>query len=141
MPMGLISIDCFARIRQLVGKGNMGKTIVLTTKWDTLDTYHLDGEALETRLHEKSYLWRGMLLNGATAMRHDDTVESAEKVISKLFEKQLAAAPWSMKLYNLSKELHNSTPRERESKETHGWRQDLRKFRKRTGGAKSGYSV
>ncbi|KAK6952614.1 hypothetical protein Daesc_004904 [Daldinia eschscholtzii] len=116
MPVGLVSIDCFARIRQLVGKGNMGKTIVLTTKWDTLDTYHLDGEALEARLHEKSYLWRGMLLSGATTMRHDDTVESAERVISTLFEKQLAAAPSRMKLYTLSKELHNSIPRGRESK-------------------------
>ncbi|KAI0845348.1 hypothetical protein F5Y00DRAFT_265604 [Daldinia vernicosa] len=93
-------------LRGSTGEGNLSNVIVLTTKWDGLHGNLPRGDAREAHLHETSDFWKAMVAEGATVMRHDDTVESAERVIQTLFNQHIVGVPFGREMIRIQQELN-----------------------------------
>ncbi|KAI2779396.1 hypothetical protein F4815DRAFT_500501 [Daldinia loculata] len=114
-PIGRSSVEFFKRLRNITGEENMSKVTLLTTKWDSIHDDQPGGDAREAHLHETSDFWKGMIADGATVMRHDDTVGSAKRVVQKIFNKQIAGAPFGREIIRLRQELNELVEAKRES--------------------------
>ena len=77
--------------RKLFGDDSMKSVVILTTMWDNVTEE--EGEIRERQLKSSDDAFKPLLDNGATMMRHDRTLESADKVINYLLEKDTTAIP------------------------------------------------
>ncbi|KAI2469166.1 P-loop containing nucleoside triphosphate hydrolase protein [Annulohypoxylon bovei var. microspora] len=79
------SVKSVKLLRKITGQERMNSVILLTTKWDSFDNYDQLGKEANIR---KYFSWRGMTSGGATVMKHDGSVNSAERVVLSLLNKR-----------------------------------------------------
>lgn len=77
--------------RKLFGDDSMKSVVILTTMWDNVTEE--EGEIRERQLKSSDDAFKPLLDNGATMMRHDRTLRSADEVINYLLEKDTTAIP------------------------------------------------
>jgi hypothetical protein len=70
--------------KKLTGRDNMNNVVLLTTMWDKEGLTQEVGEQREETLQSKAGFFKLMLLDGATLMQHNGTIDSAEEVVSRL---------------------------------------------------------
>lgn len=80
--VGGISVRNFNMFRKLCGDDNLGNVLLVTNMWGMVDQAR--GEARERQLMEDEKLFRPVLEKGARMVRHNDTHESAIKIIQQI---------------------------------------------------------
>ncbi|KAF8465008.1 P-loop containing nucleoside triphosphate hydrolase protein [Kalaharituber pfeilii] len=73
-------------LHQLVGDDNMRNVVMVTTRWEEMNTPALfkKAETREAHLLKPGGKWYGMVANRATHERHDGTYTSAGKIVGRI---------------------------------------------------------
>lgn len=74
----------FRFFQHLCGEETLKNCAIVTNMWDQIKSN--DGEARETELFSKDIFFKPAVDNGAKRLRHDNTVESAHKIIRQFLE-------------------------------------------------------
>lgn len=74
----------FKVFQQLVGEGALRNVVVVTNFWDKVDK--ATGKAQEERLRSDKGLYKSIINNGATMVRHNNTQESAKAILRKIID-------------------------------------------------------
>ena len=82
---GGTSLKNFNMFRKLCGDDMLKNVAVVTTIWGTVDP--TKGNAREKHLRSSDKFFKPILDKGATMVRHDNTAESAKKIIQDIMQK------------------------------------------------------
>lgn len=72
--------------KKLCGEKTLRNVVLVTNMWGQVD--HAKGEAREHELATDTILFKPLLDAGAQMMRHDDTLESAHRILSRFVDNQ-----------------------------------------------------
>lgn len=76
------AIDSVRSFIELCGTEALRKVVLVTTFWDTVDSF--DGARRELELRENPDFWQTMLSNGSQVFRHENKLSTARAVIGYL---------------------------------------------------------
>ena len=71
--------------RKLCGDDMLKNVVIVTTMWSTVDP--IKGNAREKHLRSSNKFFKPVLKKGARLVRHDNTAESAKKIIQNIIQK------------------------------------------------------
>ena len=82
--MGGISTRTFRLFRKICGDKTLKNVIIVTTRWDVVPPH--EGERREQELRSDERFFKPALDQQAQLLRHDNTIESAQKIVRTIFQ-------------------------------------------------------
>ena len=101
--MGGISRRNFGMFRQLCGDSGLNHVAIVTNMWSEVSLPV--GEAREAELREKEIFFKPVLEKRAKLVRHDNTLESAQKIVSAFLDNSPKPLKIQRELVDEHKEL------------------------------------
>ena len=81
--MGGISTRTFRLFRKICGDNTLKNVVIVTTRWDVVPSH--EGERRERELRSDERFFKLALDQQAHLLRHDNTMESAQKIVRTIF--------------------------------------------------------